>query len=100
MQSKTTEARPFSAEIERLMEAKGIGDLEDLYERFLEQEPKRIGNARWTFERFLRHANLEVGSLYAEFMVPLARALNATEEERRGLWLAYFENAVSSAPVA
>jgi len=74
-------------EIERQITAKGISDLEELHERFLEQEPERIGNARWTFERFLRHATPDVGAIYAnEFMVPLSRALDANDEGIRELF--------------
>jgi hypothetical protein len=100
VQSRTTEAQPFLAEIEHHMEAKGIWNLEELHERFLEQEPKRTGNARWTFERFRKHASGEAGAIYAKVRVPLVSALNATEEEQRGLAFAYYENAVSKARVA
>ncbi len=66
----TTGTSPFLAEIERLMEAKGIEDLEELHARFMEQEPERIGNARWTYERFRQHASAAVGQIDARFMVP------------------------------
>ena len=44
--ANNTETSQFLAEIERLMDAKGIDDLEELHERFMEQQPERIGNAR------------------------------------------------------
>jgi hypothetical protein len=87
-QSNTTEASPFLAEIERLMEVEGIENLEELHERFMEQEPERIGNARWTFERFRKHA-AETGILHFRFIVPLVGALEATDEERERLFLAW-----------
>jgi hypothetical protein len=89
VQSNTTEARPFPAEIERLMDARGIEDLEELHERFLEQESERIGNAHWTFERFRKHASNEAGRLYTKFMVPLVGALEATDEEQMRLFRAW-----------
>jgi hypothetical protein len=48
-----------------------------------------IGNARWTFERFRKHANSEVRSLYPKFMVPLVRALEATDREQDRLFFAW-----------
>lgn len=65
-----------------------------LHERFMAQEPERIGNARWTFERFCRHVNHEVGTPYPKFMVPLARALDATEGEMSVLALAWLEDVI------
>jgi hypothetical protein len=85
----TTETPPFLAEIERLMKAKGIEDLEELHERFMEQQPERIGNARWTYERFRQHAAAEAPGLYFKFMTPLVGALEATDREQERLFLAW-----------
>jgi hypothetical protein len=54
----------------------------------MDQEPERIGNARWTFERFRQHAAHE-----AKFMVSLAEALEATDEEKEKLFLAWVKDA-------
>jgi hypothetical protein len=89
---KTSETSAFLTEIECLMDAKGIEDLEELYERFLEEEPERIGNAPWAYERFRRYTAHEVKGLYAEFLVPLSEALEATEQERIGLMRAWFDD--------
>jgi hypothetical protein len=100
-QTNTREKSLFLAEIERLMDVKGIEDLEELHERFLEQEPERIGNARWTFERFRKHASHEAGMFSEKFVVPLAGALEATtEEERDGLIRAWFADVWGPAPEA
>ncbi len=88
----TTAISPFLAEIERLMHKKGIEDLEELHERFMEQEPERIGNARWTLERFRKHATAEAGALYPKFMRPLVAALEATPHEHARLFLAWLED--------
>jgi hypothetical protein len=45
-EANKTETSQFLAEIERLMDAKGIDDLEELHERCMKQQPERIGNAR------------------------------------------------------
>ena len=85
----TTEISPFLAEIERLMSERGIEDLEELHERFLEQQPERIGNARWTYERFRKHATAEAPGLYIKFMRPLVAALEATKREEAKVFLAW-----------
>jgi hypothetical protein len=85
----TTEISPFLAEIERLMAERGIEDLEELHERFMEQQPQRIGNARWTLERFRQHATAEAPGLYIKFMAPLTRALEATKRQEAELFLAW-----------
>ena len=59
----------------------------------MDQEPERIGNARWTFERFRQHAAHEAKVLHAKFMVSLAEALEATDEEKEKLFLAWVEDA-------
>jgi hypothetical protein len=89
--AQAAQARPFLAEIERLMEAKGIESLEELHERFMDQNPERIGNARWTFERFHKHARAEAGILSRKFIVPLCEALEATQREREKLFLAWVD---------
>lgn len=89
--NNTTETSAFLAEIERLMAEKGIDSLEELHERFMEQEPERIGNARWTFERFMRHGNREADGLYTKFIRPLGLALEATPREQEQLFLAWVE---------
>ncbi len=89
----TKEKSAFLAEVERLMEEKGIEDLEELHERFMEEDPERIGNARWTFERFMRHTSSEAGALYPKFVYPLVAALEATDEEIARLFLAWGEDA-------
>jgi len=71
------------------MVRKGIEDLEEVHERFMEQEPERIGNARWTFERFRKHAAAEAPGLYFKFMVPLVGALEGTDRELERLFLAW-----------
>ena len=78
-------------EMQRLMDAKGIEDLEELHECFLEQGPEGI-DALWTCECFCRYAAHEVKDLYPEFMVPLVGALEATEERQR-LLLAWLDDA-------
>jgi hypothetical protein len=83
------ETSPFLAEIERLLEAKGIEDLEELHERFMEQGPQRIGGARWTYERFRKHATAEAPGLYFKFMTPLVGALEAAPREQEELFLAW-----------
>jgi hypothetical protein len=85
----TTEASAFLQEIERLMAEKGIEDLEELHERFLDREPERIGNARWTYSRFRKHATNGAGGLYHKFMRPLVRALEATGREQERLFFAW-----------
>lgn len=75
-----TDPSAFMAEIERLMEERGIADWRELYERFT--EPERIGRTRWTFGRFCQHASANVEYIYARFMVPLAEALEADDGER------------------
>jgi hypothetical protein len=59
----------------------------------MDQEPERIGNARLTFERFRQHAAHEAKALHAKFMVSLAEALEATDEEKEKLFLAWVEDA-------
>jgi hypothetical protein len=91
----STENSAFLREIERQMDAKGIDSLEELHQRFLEQEPERIGSASeaWTFELFRGYATHEVKGLSEEFLVALAGALEATtDEERQGLVRAWFED--------
>ena len=84
----------FRGEVERLMAERGIEDLEDLYGRFMAQEPERIGNARWTYERFLKYVNHEVGSLDPRFIVPLTRgALETKPTQEARLFLAWVEDA-------
>lgn len=85
----TTEISPFLAEIERLMAEKGIEGLEELHERFMEQEPERIGNARWSLQRFHKHATAEAPALYFKFWRPLVGALEATPQARARLFLAW-----------
>jgi hypothetical protein len=92
----THESR-FRREVERLMDEQGIADLEDLYGRFMAQEPERIGNARWTFERFMPHVNHDVDTLYPKFIVPLCEALAASDVEQAGLWRAWFDDIWSRA---
>lgn len=75
----------FVAEIGRLMAEKGIADMWELYERFMEGEPERIGGAHWTFARFRRYAATDVDYIDFRFMVPLTEALEATEKELRRL---------------
>lgn len=89
----TTTTPPFLAEIERLMDEKGIPSipgLEKLHERFIEQEP----------ERFRKHVAAEAGALSFQFMVPLVEAMEATEEEQSRLFLVWFEDVTQPRPAA
>ena len=92
----TTGISPFLAEIEHLMAQKGIEGLEELHERFMQQEPERIGNARWIFERFRKHATAEAPGLYFKFWQPLVVALEATKRERQELFLAWVRSDLPS----
>jgi hypothetical protein len=80
---------PFLAEIERLMAERGIEGLEQLHQRFLQQEPERIGPGRWTYQRFCQHASHEAPGLYFKFWGPLVGALEATPREQEELFLAW-----------
>jgi hypothetical protein len=72
-------------EMQRLMYAKGIEDLEELHECFLEQGPEGI-DALWTCECFCRYAAHEVKDLYPEFMVPLVGHLRLLRSVRGYFW--------------
>lgn len=90
----TSKALSFWDEVLRLMDERGIEDLEILYGRFMVQGPERIGNAKWTFERFRRHVAHDVDSLDPRFIVPLNRTLDTTDREEAGLFLAWFGDVI------
>jgi hypothetical protein len=87
----TREESAFWLEVHRLMDEKGIEDLEALYGRFMDQEPPRI-RAKWTLERFRRHVNHEVDDLNPAFLWCLEQALDASDDEGLGLYRAWFED--------
>ena len=69
---KTSETSAFLTEIECLIGTKGIEDLEELHERFPEEEPERIGDAPWAYERFRRYTAHEVRDFTPNSWCPAA----------------------------
>jgi hypothetical protein len=100
--TESTKEKPaFLAEVERLMEEKGIEDLEELHRRFALTEHAYIpvpglhrGKAV-SFEEFKRHMNCERGGLYGPVIKGLTEVFGMErpkdDKEIAELTLAYIK---------
>jgi hypothetical protein len=85
----------FQAELERLMEEKGIEDLEELHRRFVATEyayipvPGLHRGKPISLELFKRHAARRHPYVYREFLAGLAEVLGLTGEEAEDLGFIY-----------
>ena len=94
-QRREEASEAFQAELQRLMEAKGIESLEDLYRRYIETEyayipvPGLHRGKAVSFKEFKRHAARRSPYVYREFLAGLVEVLGLTEEEAGELGFIY-----------